>query len=500
MILRPSRDSHRVIGKYTGKILVGLGLLMLIPIITAVIFAEWDVAVDFLIAFALCNIVGFGAQVVFRTENDLTWGEGLVVAAGSWVWAVLLAAVPLWLSSHLGSYLDACFDVMSCFTTTGLYLLQDLDHVSYGLNMWRHVLTYVGGQGIVVIALSFLVKGTAGAYKMYVGEGKDERLLPNVVQTARAIWLISIVYLIVGTLAIGSVNVYLGMEPVRAFLHGMWIFMGGWSTGGFAPQSYNTMYYHSILNDVVVMVFFIAGSMNFALHWALWTGKRKEIRRNIEIMSFTITMAIFTTIALWGLAQAHVYPDAVSLARKVFYNIASAHTTTGFGTIYARSFVTQWGPIGLVAMTLAMMIGGSACSTAGGIKGFRVGIIFKSLMADIKKTIMPESSVVSTKYHHVKDSYLNDGLVKGVMSITVLFAATYLFAGVLGTLYGYDFLQSMFEGASALSDSGLSCGITNPAMPDVMKAFYIFFMWFGRFEFMSIFAVGAYFYSVVKGR
>ena len=114
----------------------------------------------------------------------------------------MLGALPHCLSGHEGSYLDAMFDVMSGYTTTGLYLLQDLDHVAHGLNMWRHLLTYAGGQGIVVIALTFLFKGTAGAYKVYVGEGKDERLLPNVVQTARAIWLVSLTWLVVGTLAL----------------------------------------------------------------------------------------------------------------------------------------------------------------------------------------------------------------------------------------------------------------------------------------------------------
>ena len=202
VLLRPRRQDHLVIGKYTGKVIVGVGLLMVVPLVTAAVFREWDTVLDFLISMAVCFIFGYGAQLYCRTEKDLAWSHGLVVASGSWIWATIFGALPHYLSGHEGSYLDAMFDVMSGYTTTGLYLLQDLDHISYGLNMWRHLLTYAGGQGIVVIALTFLFKGTAGAYKVYVGEGKDERLLPNVIQTARAIWLVSLVYLGVGTLAL----------------------------------------------------------------------------------------------------------------------------------------------------------------------------------------------------------------------------------------------------------------------------------------------------------
>ena len=169
--------------------------------------------------WSACFIFGFGTQLVCRTDKDLAWSHGLVVASGSWIWATALGALPHYLSGHEGSYLDAMFDVMSGYTTTGLYLLQDLDHISYGLNMWRHLLTYAGGQGIVVIALTFLFKGTAGAYKVYVGEGKDERLLPNVIQTARAIWLVSLVYLGVGhARAVRSPACSSARSPVRGFL------------------------------------------------------------------------------------------------------------------------------------------------------------------------------------------------------------------------------------------------------------------------------------------
>lgn len=500
MIVRPRREDHLVIATYTGKVIVGVGLLMVVPLVVSVAFAEWDTVVDFVISIAACMVFGFGVQYFFKTDKDLKWSHGLVVASSSWIIATALGALPHFLSGHEGSYLDAMFDVMSGYTTTGLYLLQDLDHVSNGLNMWRHLLTYAGGQGIVVIALTFLFKGTAGAYKVYVGEGKDERLLPNVIQTARAIWLVSLTWLVVGTLALFAAGWWLGQGPVRAFFHGLWVFMGAWSTGGFAPQSYNTMWHHSLLYEVLAVVIFIAGSFNFAMHWAVWTGNRKEIVRNVETISFAITLTATTLIGTFWLAKIGVYSNAMSLFRKAFYNIASGHTTTGFSTIYSRAFVTQWGPIGLIATTIAMAIGASACSTGGGIKGIRMGVITKAFMQDVRRMVSPESAVVRAKYHHVRDVWLDDAVVRTAMTITIAYLSMYAIGAIVGTLYGYDFVQAAFESVSAGSNTGLSCGVTSPLMPAVMKVMYILQQWLGRLEFMSVFALFGYGFAVLRGR
>lgn len=500
MLLRPRREDHLVIGKYIGKIIVGVGLLMVIPLLTSIVFAEWDTAVDFVISISLCMIFGYGTQALCRTDRDLGWNHGLVVASSSWLVATAVGAMPHWLSGHMGSYLDAMFDVMSGYTTTGLYLMQDLDHIANGLNMWRHLLTFAGGQGIVVIALTFLFKGAAGAYTVYVGEGKSERLLPNVVQTARAIWLVSLVWMAVGAVALAIAGLALGQEPVRAVLHGVWVYMGGWSTGGFAPQSYNTFYYHSSVYEAITAVVFIAGSFNFALHWAVWTGNRREIRRNVETVSFAITLTLTVLMATFALAKAGVYSDVMILFRKVFYQLASGHTTTGFSTIYSRAFVTQWGPIGMLATTIAMAIGASACSTAGGIKGIRVGIIAKAFLQDVRKWVSPEHAFITERYHHIRDVVLDDGLVRSAMTTTIAFVLMYAAMTLAGVLYGYDFAEAAFEGVSAAANTGLSCGVTAPTMPEGMKLLYILAMWLGRLEFLSVFVLGGYVVSLVRGR
>ncbi|PKQ15750.1 MAG: cation transporter, partial [Actinobacteria bacterium HGW-Actinobacteria-7] len=337
-------------------------------------------------------------------------------------------------------------------------------------------------------------------YKVYVGEGKDERLLPNVVQTARAIWLISLAYLVVGTLALWVTSGFLGMSPVRGFLHSLWVFMGAWSTGGFAPQSYNTMYYHSLVFEVITVIIMIAGSFNFALHWAVWTGRRREIVRNIETVSFAITLSVTTLVATFWLAKEGIYPDAMSLFRKAFYQLASGHTTTGFSTIYSRAFVTQWGVVGLLTTSIAMAIGASAASTGGGIKGMRMGVMFKSLILDVRKMVAPESAVIRERYHHIRDNWLGDGVIRTAMTITIAYMAMYLLTALVGTMHGYDFAQALFEGVSAGSNSGMSCGVVAPTMPWDMKVLYIVAMWLGRLEFVSVFALLGYGISIVRGR
>jgi trk system potassium uptake protein TrkH len=260
------------------------------------------------------------------------------------------------------------------------------------------------------------------------------------------------------------------------------------------------MYYHALSYELICIVIMIAGSFNFALHWAVWTGRKREVIRNIETVSFATTLTLTVMAATFWLAREGVYPDAMALFRKSFYQLASGHTTTGFATIYSRAFVTQWGSIGLLATTVAMAIGASAASTGGGIKGLRMGIMVKSLVADIRKMVAPESAVVRERYHHIRDNWLDDGVVKAAMTITIAYLTMYFLSGLIGSFYGYEFTQALFEGVSAGSNTGLSCGVTSPSMPDLLKVVLFVCMWLGRLEFMSVFALLGYGISIVRGR
>ena len=426
-----SVHSSEIISYYTGYVILGTAVLMFIPILTALLSREWLPLLDFLItigvtASAGCILILFGKGAGNHSDR-VQWKHG--------------------------------------FTTTGLVLTQDLDHLSNALNMWRHMLTFIGGQGMVVLALTFIVKEGRGSYMLYVGEAKDIELVPNVRGTTRIIWKISMIYLLLGTLVLWIAGMCIGLNPVSSFLHGLYIYESAWSTGGFAPNTQNIMYYHSFFYESASMLFFIIGSFNFGLHYAMWQGKRKEIFRNIEIQSFVITSFIASAIAVAALAKTHLYTDAVSMFRRVVFNVLSAHTTTGFGSVYARQFALEWGSTGVLIMTAAMLIGGSACSTAGGFKGLRVGILFKGCIREVGKLLHSERSTKIYKYYHIKDTILDDGVIRASALIVLLYIVLFLGGTLLGTLCGYSLPDAAFESSSVTGNVGLSIGVTTASMP-----------------------------------
>jgi len=500
MILKPHREDIKAIGYYLGKITLGLGFTMLIPIIMGFASGEFNPALDFLISLEIALIIGLVLTKLCFTEKDLDWMQGMIVVSLAWLVAMALGAIPLYLSGHWKSYLDACFDSMSGFATTGLVLVCGLDHLSYTHNLWRHLIMFIGGQGIVIVALSFFVKGFSGAFKMYVGEARDERILPNVINTARFIWVVSIVYLILGTLALGIVGLLNGMKPLNAFFHGACVFMAAFDTGGFTPQSQNILYYHSLPFELVTIVIMVLGAMNFKLHYHIWMGNRKEIFKNIETVTLFITVLATFFITAIGLNQLHTYPKAIMLLRKGFYQLISGHTGTGYQTIYAPQFINEWSHLAMVGVILAMALGGAVCSTTGAIKMLRVGIIFKALVQDIKKIILPDRAIVLQKFHHIKNSFLEDRQVRAMLLITLLYLVLYGIGSIVGMWFGYPFLSSLFESTSAAANVGLSCGITNINMPAALKITYIFQMWAGRLEFMAVFTLAGFVVAAIRGK
>lgn len=502
LFARPDRDDLRIIGFYVGKVIYGLGWLQVLPAILALLLGEWNALSALLVGAGLALSVGRLAEIRLRTREPLDWAHGMVTVALSWGIAPLFAAVPLFLSGHFDSYLDAVFEAMSGLTTSGLSLLQDLDHVAASINVYRHLTHFAGGQGIIVVVLTlFAASGSAHLHTLYVGEGRDERIMPNIIRTARFIYTVAGVYLIIGTTFLWGAGLIAGLSPMRALYHAVNLFMAAFDTGGFAPMSSSVGYYHSVAVESVLLVLMIAGTLSFGLHYMLWRGDRREILRNLETRTMALTLLGMTALAMLGLGRSGTFTDAGPLLRKGFFTVVSAHSGTGFGVNAPGLYVSDWGQLAPAAVVGAMALGGMASSTAGGIKAIRVGVAMKGLAHDIRRVLLPESALVVTTYHSKRRQVLRDSTVKGAMTILLLFLITYL-AGAMVALFttSTDFTSALFESVSATANVGLSTGLTNPAMNTTLEVTYIIQMWLGRLEFMAVFAAIAYLAALVRGR
>ena len=495
MIPQFSRDDLKGIFHYTGKLIILLGYLFLIPLFVALIYKEWNPALDFIFSSLLSFSIGYLIIWRYHQALDINWRQGMTIASLIWLVYMFLGAIPLYLSGHYNLYIDACFESMSALTTTGLILVKNLDHMAHSYNFWRHFMCFIGGQGIILLGLLVFFRG-ANAFKIYVGEAREEKILPNVVQTAKFIWLVSMCYLIIFALILGIINIIHGILPSRSFFHAICIFMAGWDTAGFSVQSQNISYYHSIVIEIITLIIVILGAVSFGLHYAVWTGKFREILRNFEFKIFLISIILLTLFTSVGFMKFTKNIDFFSSFRIIFYNIISGHTGVGYTNTDSYYLKNYFPDFSLILLIIAMGLGGCSCSTSGGIKMLRIGLFLKELKKEVRGYSLPSSTVVVEKFHHIKDISLTDIQVKLSSIILIIFVATYIIGGIIGTFFGYPFLHSLFESTSACANVGLSVGITNSNMPNLLKLTYIIEMWIGRLEFISIFVFIRFLFSL----
>lgn len=498
MLLRPDAEDLRVIGFYLGRIFALCGVAGLVPLAWAVVGREWAPASGFVLMIAVFVFPAVWGPRRRSEVGRLDWSHGMVVAALSWLLVPAVGSIPLALSGHFGGLLDAYFEAMSGLTTTGLSVLQDLDHLAPSLNFWRHLLHFLGGQGIIVAALS-LFAGSAGI-TLYYGEARDEKILPSVRSTARFIWGVSLVHLVFGVAALSAVGWYtLGFNPLRALFHGLLVFMAGFDTGGFTPQSTSLAYYHSALFEAVAAVLMVAGAMSFGVHFALWRGTRRGVLRNLESRTIVGTFAVALVATFMGLAALRIYTSVFGLARQGLFQVVSAHTGTGFSTVPGTE-LASWQGLAFAGIALAMALGGMAMSTSGGVKALRVGLALKVLKDQIKQVLLPERAVISQVYEQGGRKRLTAGVAQAVLVVSLLYVALYVAGAAVGLAYGYPLHDALFESISAGANVGLSVGVTNASMPVLLEITYIIQMWLGRLEFVAVFALLGFIVAGVRGR
>lgn len=479
----------RVIGHYLGTLTQLFAALMAVPFITALVFQEWEPAERYLLGIGIALVVGTLLQFLRIEPGRLGRRQALAVTGFAWIVLAFFASVPLFLSGHYATYMDALFDGVSGLTTTGATVALDIDHFSNADNMFRFMMHLVGGLGLIVVALSLGIFGKRSGSSLYTAEGRSEHVVPNVVQTTQLILRITLVIIFIAAVVLTALCISIGMEPVRAVLQSIWLAISAFNTGGFAPMAESVSYYNSIPIEVFLMLLMILGSISFVVHAEVWKGRLQSFFGDIEIRTMLIWLLVMTVVVAASLSASALFSDLPAMIRRGLFMAVSAFSTTGFQNVTTNQLTTVFSSGAFLALALIAAVGGSAGSTAGGVKLHRVGIIFKSIVSTVKEAVSPSSARVVVSYNHLGRRVLSSDAVKEAMTVFVLFVITYSVGALVGIAHGYEASQAIMESVSMTSNGGIITGIVTPGMSPSLEAFYIFQMWAGRLEFVTLLAV-----------
>lgn len=479
----------RVIGHYLGTLTQLFAALMAVPFLTALVFQEWEPAERYLFGIGIALVVGTLLQFLRIEPGRLGRRQALAVTGFAWIVLAFFASVPLFLSGHYATYMDALFDGVSGLTTTGATVALDIDHFSNADNMFRFMMHLVGGLGLIVVALSLGIFGKRSGSSLYTAEGRSEHVVPNVVQTTQLILRITLVIIFIAAVVLTALCISIGMEPVRAVLQSIWLAISAFTTGGFAPMAESVSYYNSIPIEVFLMLLMILGSISFVVHAEVWKGRLQSFFGDIEIRTMLIWLLVMTVVVAASLSASALFSDLPAIIRRGLFMVVSAFSTTGFQNVTTNQLTTVFSSGAFLALALIAAVGGSAGSTAGGVKLHRVGIIFKSIVSTVKEAVSPSSARVVVSYNHLGRRVLSSDAVKEAMTVFVLFVITYSVGALVGIAHGYEASQAIMESVSMTSNSGIITGIVTPGMSPALEAFYIFQMWAGRLEFVTLLAV-----------
>lgn len=463
---------------FTGFICICLGFLMLIPIFVALIYGEYKYIIPFFYSSLISWVFGIINYFFFKKKGVLSLKGAMIFSTGIWVVACAISALPFYFSGDL-SYLDGYFEAMSGYTTTGFSMYANLDAAAYTMDFWRAFMQWLGGIGIIVLALTILSSRSVNIVRMYAAEARDERILPSIRHTARIMVYIYVLYTIIGIILFKLAGM-----PV---FDSVFYTFSALSTGGFAMKNASIAFYHSIWIEIVAIVIMMTGATNFALHYTILKGKWREYFKDIEsrvAWFFLLTGTILVTLFLNN--TPYFGHNLMISFRYSIFQVVSALSTTGLQTSSNNEVATQYLGMGIFILTLLMVIGAGSGSTGGGIKWIRIGIMFKAIWWEIKSLILPKSAKISRKIRHVKDITIDDEILKLTGLFVFMYLSVYILSVIIFLLYYQNIYMVLFEVASAVGNVGLSSGLMNASSPVVTKILFIIDMWMGRLEIWPI--------------
>lgn len=489
MLQRFTLDDVRTIGHYLGALILFMSVALAVPLVVALVAQEWKPAANYLLAVGVSLTLGSALRLLRVNPVRLSRRQALAVTGFAWIVLAFIAAIPLFLSGHYNRFIDALFEGVSGLTTTGASLTVDLDHLSYADNIWRFMMTLLGGLGLIVVALSLGLFGKRAGASLYSSEGRSDHLVPNVVQTTQFIAKFALAFIVGATFLLSIILMFAGIEPVRAAFHSVCLSVSAFMTGGFTPMSQSVMYYHSFPLEVILMLLMLAGSISFTLHADLRKGRITAFFRDIEVRTLLIWLSVATCVMAASLSVSLAFSDLPTMLRRGVFMVVSSFSTTGFQNITSNQLVGVFSSGAFIALAVLMAVGGSAGSTTGGLKLLRMGIMAKSIVSTIKEALAPDSARVAVTYYRLGRRRVSPDIVKEAMTVFVLYVSTYTIGALVGIAHGYDAMQAIFESVAMASNGGITSGLVAPDMPITLELFYIFEMWAGRLEFVTLLAL-----------
>ncbi|SBV91773.1 Potassium uptake protein TrkH [uncultured Alphaproteobacteria bacterium] len=476
-------DNEGGTGQAIGSLLIILGATMWVPALADLADrgAVWT-------GFALASgfTVFFGVMLLAATRGA-SFGttplrRAYFITVGAWVILSLFGALPFWMSGMGISYTDAVFETVSGLTTTGSTVLVGLDAMPTGILLWRALLQWMGGIGIVVMAIAILPMFRVGGMQMFKLESSEktsDKISPRVRSMALRIGGVYIAL----TTACGVTYWLLGMTGFEAMVHAMTTL----STGGYSTSDASMGHFDSLSLEWSSTVFMLAGGTPFVLFVLAFSGRGPlVILRDSQVKRMLATALISALMVTAWLVYANDFDPWTAFTRSMF-NLVSVMTTTG----YASVDYSLWGPPAVAIFFFMTFVGGCAGSTAGGLKMFRFEILWQDIVKECRRLLYPHGVFLD----RMAGRPANEALVRDVQVFVLCYAATCAALVLTLACYGLDFVTALSGAATALANVGPGLGpVIGPAgnfasLPDGAKWALDAGMILGRLEFETVFVM-----------
>jgi trk system potassium uptake protein TrkH len=462
-----------VVVRTLGVLFLVFGASLLLPIAVSAYYGDGELG-SFLVVFVIAVVIGVALWLPLARERSvIRTRDGFMIVALMWTAMSLLGSIPLMLSLDIG-FTDALFESASGFTTTGATVLVGLDSMPPSLLLFRQETQWLGGVGVVVLAIALLPALGIGGMQLYKAElpgmFKDERMSPRIARTAMGV---CVVYSLLTVIcAIGYALA--GMTPFDAFAHSL----STLSTSGFSTHDASFAYFANPAIEAVAIVFMLIGSISFALHVIAWrTLKFGSYARDGQTRAFIGTVVALITIVTTVLYLTRTYASPIEALRHGAFEAVSVMTTTG----YAIEDFSGW-PLALpVLLIFASFVGGCTGSSAGGIKVIRFVILGKQMAAHIRKLVHPQA----VQPIRVDGRVVPDEVIDGVWGFAVIYVAVFAVLMILLMLDGMDQVTAFGAVAASINNLGPGLGDVNSTyagISEYAKYLLVVAMLLGRLE------------------